>query len=341
MTIETIETESSDTPVTTEVVTAAGDRMEPLFPEEAMSDAELRGESSGDNDISNEDAESEEEHAADLEAAEEYPEEEPEAKETPEVKEDAKPPAGTVPHQALKEERAKRQALAKELADLRAEFNAAKEAKTAEPEAEPEVKPLPDFKVLTKAEFKELLEEDAVKAIEYQQDLFEYKEQLRAAKQQTEREQALLQSSYDRVQKAIPGLYEEGSDLGNKLSEFAVEQGFNRDLLGPMADPRTKIVVNGKSQSLGDGAASLVELVYKFQQAVNAADPATVRAEVEAELRASITKELLAKIKNDPTGGYRALGDAGGKNADPAPTDFSEKRYANMSEAEKRRALGG
>jgi hypothetical protein len=343
MTIEAIATESNDAAITTEVTTGGdGNRMEPLFVDEAISEAELRGEDLGEEEAANEGDTSE---AEDFDATEDHDDEETAeetaTEETPPAKEDKKPPAGTVPHQALKEEREKRQALAKELANLRAEFNAAKATKPNETEAEAPAEALSDFKVLTKEEFKELLEEDAVKAIEYQQDLLEYKEQVAAIKNRADNEKALLQSSYDRVQKAIPGLYEEGSDLGNQLTEFAIEQGFNRDLLGPLADPRTKIIVAGKEQSLGDGAASLVELVYKFQQAVNAADPAKVRAEVEADLRTTITKELLAKIKGDPTGGYRALGDAGGKGEDPGPAEFSEKSYANMTPAQRRKNLGG
>jgi len=346
--IQTVETGNEAAASVIETESADSGGYTPLFDEEAISDSELRGEKpateTAETDSKEGDKPEEKETVSEPGAKE--TEEGASKTETKETQDDpTKPPAGYVPHQALAEERAKRKEIGQKLATLEAEVAALKGSKPAE--KAPAAPAGTDFKVLSKEEFQELLEGDPVEAIKYQQEYFDYRERQKEQEQAAATEHGIIQASLDRVRKAVPQLYEEGSDVGSKLTDFALAQGFDANHLGALVNPRTKIIPAGSDKPilLGEGAAALVEVLHKFQR--TAANPEQLKAEIEKGLRETITKEvteqLLEKFKKAGSAdSFRTLGDgAGAGDETPGTREFTEAEYAKMSPAERRRLLGG
>ena len=269
-----------------------------------------------------------------------------EAEKKPEPK-DVKPPEGYVPHAALHEERIKRQELADELRGL--------QEKVSKMEQEPEEEA---FKILSDEEFDELAEEDPVEAVKYERALNKHLREQEAKKVEADARQKrhgqdnlVVKQSFERMEKAVPGIHEEGNTINQDLSQFAIDNGFEPDFLQAMTAPGTLILPPGAKSAvlLGNGAAGLVEMIAKLRGVSETSDPAKIRAEVktevEKELRESITKELITKFKQGSIGSeaFESIGDVPGASGD-APVLFSgnldEKRYANMTPKERERALG-
>jgi hypothetical protein len=141
------------------------------------------------------------------------------------------------------------------------------------------------------------------------------------------------------MESAVPGLYDQDSDVNQQLSDFAVNQGFaDLDGLAIVTDPRTKIVPanGGPPRLLGETAAHFVTMLHNFYKQ-GAVKPAPDVNKVKAD----VTKELLSKLKQSPTG-HVSLGDVPGDSGDDAMMrPMSEADYAKMSDADRRRYLGG
>jgi len=328
----------------------------PLFDEVAPSEAELMGEepekeetkpapeekvAEGDKKVTDKKPEGEkpEGEAVAEEKEGEDKKEEPEAK-------DEKPPAGYVPHAALHEARMEKQELARELNALKQEVADLKATKEEVAED--------SFKVLSDEEFEELVEEDPVEAIKYERKLDKYREAQKSkenerdvAKKQQEKDQQVITESLERMTKAVPGLYEEGSSVNKDLATFAIKNGFDPDLLGLMTTPSTFIATpNGDIKPLGNGAAGLVEMIYKFYTAAKTNSPETLRAQAEAnaekKLRETITAELMKKFKTQKGTDFKSIGDVPGASGEtPEITGgFTEAQYVNMTPQQRDKLLG-
>ena len=267
-----------------------------------------------------------------------------------EPKEPDKPPAGFVPHQALTEARNQIKALREEIQTL----------KERPPES---VKPPPstddskwkDFKVLSDDEFSELVEDDPTEALKYQNKLRQF-ERYAEAKEQAQRQQTEAQKRTEsfvrewtgKISEAVPGIYDEGSEVGRQLAVFAEEMGFDDPTyLETMTDPRTLIVPPGSNQSyvLGPGAAGLIKLLANAKKKISsAADQKKLREEITKELEPQIlervTKELTAKFKG--TAGYKSLTTVpGGGEEVTDGTILSETEWAKLPKEKREKLLSG
>jgi hypothetical protein len=300
---------------------------ESLF-DEVVSEAELRGE---EPDTPSETNEAEPSPPKDDQKPEEpKPEPEPE-----------KPPKGYVPIQALHQERGQRQLLSQEIQQLKAELAAAKTGRGDDNGQEAQA-PDDEFTVLSEQEFNELLEEDPVEAIKYDRKLriWESKQAEKANAQR--QEQDVIARSIGMMTSAVPGLYDQDSDVNQRLSDFAIEKGFaDLDGLAIITDPRTRVVParGGPPRLLGETAAHLVTMLNNVFQDI-AKGPDVTKAKSE-QVKAEVTKELLSKLKQQPAG-HMSLGDVPGDAGDDSGIrPLTESDYAKMSDADRRRFLGG
>ena len=351
---------------------------EPLFENEKVSEAELKGEESStdekpaDSESSDEKTpEKEKPEKAEPEEAEKKSEEpektdekDPDVAEKPEEKPDpnAPPPKGFVPIQALHESRENERSLKDHIASLERNLELIQAEKKVDTEKSEEPEMFKDFKVLSDAEWKELVAEDVEEALIYSRKLDEYNQyqsnkqrekQLELAEMQ--RTEAVIRDSVRLIAEKVPGIYEDDGEVQRKLYDFGVENGFDGQFLTVMSNPATRIIPvgqdgkpTGKEYPLGKGAASLVSMINRFHEAISSNDAEKIRSEIEKDvetrLRNELSKELMAKIKNnEDVGSFRSISDApGGSNEEPhMKKHYSEKDFFNMSEEEKRRVLGG
>lgn len=301
---------------------------EGLFDSENVSEAELMGEDPQAAEKSSETKPADTSPAKDEKKAEEPIEE-------------GKPPKGFVPIQALHQERGQRQLMSQELAHLRSELEAIKSGKATTPEVSKPDLVEPEFKVLSEAEFDALVEEDPVEAIKYDRKLRAHEAKQAQKARSADQEQSLIERSVGMMAEAVPGLYDQGSDVNAKLSNFAVEKGFaDLDGLALVTDPRTRIIdANGQPRMLGETAAHLVVMLNNLFQETNKDDGSKALTE---RIRAEVTKEVLSKITQPAGAEHRSIGDIPG---DAGNTNVSailtEAEFAKLSEADQRRLLGG
>jgi hypothetical protein len=324
--------------------------------ESPKEDKEPEGESSQEKEEPKKEEGSEEKKAADSEPKDEpKAEEKKEQEKKEEPKEGDKPPKGYVPQQALTEARGQNKALKEQLNSLQAEINTLK-AKPQEPaQDESEWK---DFKVMSKKELDDLIDEDPSEALKYQARLIEYKdwkkEKAEAEKEKAEstrRMQSMVTEWTNKIAEAVPGIYEEGSEVGVQLADFAVEMGFDdATYLEAMTDPRTLITPHGQNQSylIGPGAAGLIKLLSNAKSKVaSTADRDSLRKEIEKEIRPQIieqvTKELTDKIKGTGKSGYKSLSSVPGGGEDVATVGrkLTEEEWAKKPPEEREKLLMG
>jgi hypothetical protein len=178
------------------------------------------------------------------------------------------------------------------------------------------------FKVLSDKEFDELAEEDPAEALKYQHGLRKHERdqhskeaKQRATQQQYYQDRVMIRQSIDRMEKTVPGLHEEGNPINDQLTQFAIDNGFDPRYLQAMTTPGTLILPPGAKNAvlLGDGAASLVEMIYKLHSNTN----------------------VLPKSQGKPSGpgkiGTRDIPEGG----------LTEADYAKMSSTEREKILGG
>ena len=282
--------------------------------------------------------------------------EEAEAKAAKE-KADTKPPDGYVPHAALhetrellKEEKAARKSLEDKVEKLIAE------KEIPEPE-------MPDgFKILTELELDELIEDNPNEAIRYQAKLQRYESKKAVAKEvmreQQREAESVVMTSVDRIEKAVPGLYDSEKSIAKDLAEFAVKSGFKDEaFLEVMTNPATVVIPAGtdKRVLLSNGAASLIEMLHKIHTSSaegKEGDVEKVRAEITEELTksltetitAEVTKDLLTKLKPEHVPSeYRSIEELPGSQDAPVAStkQYTEDEFARLSEEEQNKLLGG
>lgn len=315
-------------------------------------------ESEGQTDVTQESSttdqaaeESEEEDDSDHEE-----EEEDDASEYEEADEDVKPPKGYVPLKALHEARGEMRYLKEQIADLTRQINT-KEDSQPKTKSKPELpEQFKDFKELDEKELAELVQEDPAEAILYVKKLQEFQEFQRseqdaekAQKQEQARIDQIAQRAYERMEQAVPDLFDQESTTGAELAKFADEIGFSNELF-PLTDPRTMILVPGQTKPvpIGEGAADLVEMIADMQRLANTVGNLPSMSELQEmyadELREQIQTELLEKFKKAPPDGFQPL--AGASGTETGGQDFEGKMLspedlARMTPQEMERYLSG
>ena len=283
------------------------------------------------------------------------PKEEAKVEEKP-PEEEKKPPPGYVEIAALKEARGQlkelRESHEREIHSLRQELAAERAAKAKEAVVPDQWK---DFKVLSKQEFQDLADTNPVEAIKYQQELIDYnkyQDSLREAEEQEARQadndKVTIQNTIDQMKAEIPGLYEEESEIRDKLTDFAISHGASKATLGILTDPATLVLPPGADEPmlLGPRAAELVRLIHKTYGLAGKSDRAKIEKEVEAKLRPEIEKELLKKFKSRSLGDeFKDIGElpSGSEISEDIfdKTDFTEEQWGRLPESKRRALLGG
>lgn len=268
------------------------------------------------------------------------------------------PPKGFVPQEALREARDELKTLKAELAEVRAELTAKPLAEIKPPESSEDTK-WKDFKVLTDEEYEELIDEEGpVEAQKYDRKLRQF-EKYQEQKQQADREASKrveqvknwVSETVRDIEKAVPGIYDQGSDIQTKLAEFAMERGgwTNEHYLEALTNPETLIIPKGadKPYLIGPGAVGLVTMLHNFYKTTSegAVNPDELRKEItkelEPKLREEITKQLLSKMKGtDKESAYRSLTETPGAEGMPDEfnRNYTEEEWAKLP-ADKREQL--
>lgn len=331
-------------------------KITPFF-EKEPTEAELMGESNDGDDSADtqkeekKEPEKEEVKKDDSAATEKKDDDkkEDEKKDDPDV-----PPKGYVSKKALKEEREKRKEVEAEMAALRKQMEAKKEAKPEDQEKSflksiglPE-----DFRVLSEAEEDAMMEEDLFAYQKYQRNLRKYERadneqtrQKQVADEINRRAESIVAGAVKRMETAVPGLHDPESEINKNLTAYAVDNGIELEYLNAMTDPKTLILPVGAKQPiyLGDGAASLVEFIHNLFKAKDSLPTEDkVREKLTAEITEKVTAELMKKFKEPSQIKHKSLGDApGSMTVDNKSGKISEKDFAKMSEEDQARLLGG
>jgi hypothetical protein len=265
--------------------------------------------------------------------------------------EEKKPPEGYVPLEALHEERKSRKQLANELAQLRKEHEDFKSSiLIADEVTDPDFK---DFKILSDAEYEEMVEDNLADALKYERKLrmFQEKQRETEKKQALERNQkesfeSAVREGITEMEKTVPGIYDEDSKINMELASFAVSNGLSNSIIDIVTDPRTMVIPPGETKPviLGKGAASIVGMIYKFFQGEQSKEKGN--GNLEKDLREKLTKEIttevMKKFKTDPEG-YKSIGDVPG-GSDDAPGGkkvVNEASFRKLSKEEQEKMLRG
>lgn len=293
-------------------------------------------------------------------AGEEEKKEDPEK--TEKVDYSKPPPEGYVPLPALKEARTINTNLKSQVGALQKTVELLQAQPKTGVETKSEDDGFADFKVKTQAEFNELVEDDVEEAVKYQNRLENYNQHQQKVQRQQQIELAEKQNvanaidrSMEMIAESVPGIYEEGNQIGSDLFEFAVANGFNQDYLSVLTTPATMITpvdqdgnASKKSYPLAGGAASMIKMLHALYRETKKQDPEnlreTIKAEVEKDLREKITQELLEKFKAETTGqAFRSINEIpGGDDEELAHKKvYSEADFAKMSQKDQEKVLSG
>lgn len=346
-----------------------GERLEvaPLFGDESVSEAQLRGEVETSDQKTT--PETKKEPAAQdtkqtekttetetpIEKETEKPEHEEEkeaetADETGEAGAQEKPPKGYVPLQALREERHARQALQEESAlllnqaqELQARLQAAENIiRTMQEEGKqiPRPKGVEDFRELSETEFEELMEEDPAQAMKYLHQLEKHREQTKQINEIKAKENAIIQQSYQMAMEQAPEIFSD-PQYHTTLIDCATEAGIPKAYLAALTNPNTRLLLSdGVSEViLGPAAAGITLLIDRYYKALN--NTRQQETKLRENIKKEVAKELLQKLKTE--GGFKnldMLSTAQGET-DNTKGMFTEETYARMSPEQRRAALGG
>lgn len=210
-----------------------------------------------------------------------------------------------------------------------------------------------DFKVLSEEEYDNLVDADPDAASKYLYKFNKYKDyqgQINSRKtteaQAKSAEQEIVNYGIQELEKVLPGITQGKNDLASKLTEFAIKHGVDDSVLAVLTDPRTKVITpRGENLIIGDGAAQLVSLIKSTFEAVsNVPDREKIEAELRPKILAEVQREVIEKLKQNPSMGFRsldALAGSGDKDAKPFTGIVTEADFAKMTDAEAKAALGG
>ncbi|MCK5645056.1 MAG: hypothetical protein KAJ19_29925, partial [Gammaproteobacteria bacterium] len=155
-----------------------------------------------------------------------------------------------------------------------------------------------------------------------------------------------IEQAYARVNKEVPDLYnQEDRSVGEGLSKFLRDNGFESTMLGIMTDPKTLIKgpKDDHPTALGEGAADFLVFVSNAHKLVSSASKPTddkeLRAEITKTVRAELQTEFDGKVKEfnqklkDSTGdSFKGLEGLPSASGDVKSFDLSENEIAQMSE---------
>lgn len=251
-----------------------------------------------------------------------------------------KPPKGLVPIQALHEARAAIKRSQDRIALLEQQIKSVPQAQVN-----------PDFKVLNREEMTELAEEDPAGYAAYMHDFMQFQQAQMTAGQQNrlqtdmaEAQMGVVNASWQAMRQTVPDLFTpEGGfnqEKEHTLVRFAEEGlGMDRQTINTLTNPATRILTpDGKVVPLGLGAASVVQMLHLGAQA----DVSAMRAQIEAELRPALIKELTQKFKNpDAGGGFQSLSSVPGQKEKQFSGSDREDDWFGISAEEEERLLRG
>jgi hypothetical protein len=318
------------------------------FFDEAVSEAQLRGETPSEEAHGQEEAETpapkEPQGNEESEGAEEKP------------ADAAKPPKGFVPHAALTEERAKRKEAQRRVERLERELAARTKDVAEEPLPEapegvsgavrrfaaenPQYAALafedsPDGRLL-RDKLDTYGEEDAVvlaKTLRVERELAERKR----------REEGAADDAYlTTCVREMSAMFEDGLD-GRQARELVgylqEEAGLNPDTITLLTSPNTVIIDprTGRRSYLGGRALELVGLFREAYALAAASGPERIREAIEAE----VTRKVMQKFNGEEPA-FRELGDAPGHGEAPVRAiPATEEAFARLSPEAQERLLRG
>jgi len=331
---------------------------------EAPSEQELMGIESEpeEKETSEDESSAESKEAASSESKEEESEEKVSDQESEleveaaseESAEDTTPPKGFVPLAAIKEARGENRYLKEEMQRMAGQIEALSQQQVKPQESK--VEEDSGFKELSDAEFKSLLEDEPMDAVAYMMQLRAHDRD----KMVQEREQDALdarnadaqvsvEASYNRMEEALPGLFDEYSDVGDSITAFTDEIGFPEQL-HVLTDPNTVILADGMDEPvvLGEMAADMLDMFVglKTKFSERGSKKETVRAELEKSIRAEVQKELLTKFKTDGESAFKSVSSLQGTERKEPDVGFDGKvlddaAFAKLSTADQERYLSG
>lgn len=249
---------------------------------------------------------------------------------------DVKPPKGFVPQQALSEERGKRKELKQQLADVEAEL-ADWKARTPETEEGAD-----EFKVLSDAEYDELIDDHPQEALRYQRKLARHQASEKNAERRAATEDSQMESAFSAIEELAPGIYDDGSTVAVELGNFAVEQGFDPEFLNLITDPGSRISARDSKGSilLAEGAASVVRMISALK--TRGAGVESEREAIRASLYEEVTKEVMGKLKAGGAATPPSINDLPGEGEIPGVGKIlSEAQLAELPKSERAAYLGG
>lgn len=351
--------------------------------EESLSEAELRGDVSTDSDEpganddpdpsrpSGEEEDGEQDPAGEGEPKGDDPKDDPKPEDGA-GDDDGGSEAGsddrTVPLKALQAERQKRQEAQSRLAELETQLAQRQQpqqpSRPAAPVAEIPDEMKPEVEAFKKAhpQYADMATEATPEGDGLRDRLENYGAEIAAdyargvsMERKMETEQQNTRASYDSeylgaCAKELHGLFPEGSATGEtagKAVEFADTRGLTPDTIGLLTNPSTVLLDpnTGQQVYLGRRAVEFAGFVKDSYDGHLSADPDAMRAQIEAELRESITADVTKQLTDKLKGGerkHRSIADAPGSAEQPGVNrTLTEAEYDRLSEEEQERYLMG
>jgi len=218
----------------------------------------------------------------------------------------------------------------------------------AQPAPQDAPKKPPEFKVLTKEEFAELKEDDAVAALQYMHDLADHKEAVAAydraqadAKQAESSRNAIISESLEQISTAVPGVYD-NEEVGQALTSFAVEQGFSGEDLSVLSNPATMVIPHGSTTPVPLGQAAVAFVKFCNDQ-MKGSDTTALEKEITERVTKEVTGDLMKKFKSDPASVAASLDDVpASQSGAPEKWEFkTEDQLRAMSEEDRDKYFAG
>jgi len=219
---------------------------------------------------------------------------------------------------------------------------------------------VPEFEILSNADFKMLSEDSPAEAMQYMHALEAHNALVTKADEATKQaatEQAEAESNVELtnqiiseattlMEEAVPGIFDKESTVQAELVEFADSIGFSDDMFY-LTNPETKIILPGSTEALllGDQAASILKTLATAKSKISEAKTSVDEKTIEARIRKEVEAELVAKFKSDKEGTFKSLSEAtktkGETNLGSTSDVLSDTEYNKLSEKEQEAYLSG
>lgn len=131
-----------------------------------------------------------------------------------------------------------------------------------------------DFKELSQQEFEDLLEVDGDEALKYQYRLSRYKEHQRRQDYARSLSNDVIQDAVKEITKIVPDIHTPKPERASELARFAIDNGVDPVILNYITSPNARIHVPGKKPILlGKGAASVVRMLNSLHKKTSQRQP--------------------------------------------------------------------